>query len=155
MTEVFGRPIAGDIPNYNANELPDQKPDIEFLELLDAVLGQPGVESVKWNQYTPYFNDGDACTFGVGEMYVKLVGIDEEVGDYDDGYLSSFDLGYEGYATELAKARTGTDLKAIQAAMRELDNTAYFEIFLRKTFGDPSKVVATKEGFDVEFCEHD
>lgn len=26
----------------------------------------PELQSVSWTQYTPYFNDGDACTFGIG-----------------------------------------------------------------------------------------
>lgn len=42
----------------------------------------PEVESVFWTQYTPYFNDGDACEFGVHDKCYILVG-DEDVDDYE------------------------------------------------------------------------
>lgn len=32
----------------------------------------PEVESVLWRQYTPYFNDGDTCTFDVHDICVEL-----------------------------------------------------------------------------------
>lgn len=34
------------------------KESVPLLETLD-------IESYSWTQYTPYFNDGDACVFGV------------------------------------------------------------------------------------------
>jgi hypothetical protein len=34
----------------------------------------PEAEAVVWTQYTPYFNDGDACTFSVGDMELKVDG---------------------------------------------------------------------------------
>lgn len=38
--------------------------------------------SLRWTQYTPHFNDGDACTFGVNEAYVvrDVVAPDDEPG---------------------------------------------------------------------------
>ena len=36
----------------------------EFKEFFKKV---PEVKVIKWAQYTPYFNDGDACIFGVNE----------------------------------------------------------------------------------------
>jgi hypothetical protein len=32
----------------------------------------PGVYSVSWQQYTPYFCDGDACEFSSGHMYCEI-----------------------------------------------------------------------------------
>lgn len=29
------------------------------------------VKAFVWSQYTPYFNDGDACEFGVGDLYIN------------------------------------------------------------------------------------
>lgn len=32
----------------------------------------PQARAIVWTQYTPYFNDGDACTFSVNEMELKV-----------------------------------------------------------------------------------
>ena len=42
----------------------------------------PGYDRLVWTQYTPYFNDGDACTFGISDMY--LYEPDEEVENWPD-----------------------------------------------------------------------
>lgn len=44
----------------------------------------PDVEAVRWTQYTPYFNDGDACTFGVHDPGVQLKSatVDEDADEY-------------------------------------------------------------------------
>jgi hypothetical protein len=39
----------------------------------------PDVAGIRWTQYTPHFNDGEPCTFGVNEPDLLLVG-----GDPDD-----------------------------------------------------------------------
>src|SRR5579885_1156121 len=38
----------------------------------------PVVEAIYWEQYTPYFNDGDACYFGVNDMWLKFNRTDEQ-----------------------------------------------------------------------------
>jgi hypothetical protein len=81
---LAGRPIEGEITTgYEAKE---QHPESEFTEALDKLLGMEGVESVRWTQYTPYFNDGEPCVFGANDCYVKLAGADEEAGDDGDGF---------------------------------------------------------------------
>ena len=44
------------------------------------------VECIFWTQYTPYFNDGEACTFSVNEVFLKLKD-DEEADDYEGSEL--------------------------------------------------------------------
>jgi hypothetical protein len=44
----------------------------------------PKAKAISWTQYTPYFNDGDACTFGVNDPFVLT---EEELEDgitYED-----------------------------------------------------------------------
>jgi hypothetical protein len=36
----------------------------------DLFERHPNIESVKWNQYTPYFNDRDTCKFNVHYDYL-------------------------------------------------------------------------------------
>lgn len=56
-----------------------------FSEGAAAMFEQaPEIESVFWTQYTPYFNDGYTCYFGVGDVYFTLKG--EECEECDEGY---------------------------------------------------------------------
>ena len=50
----------------------------------------PDVDSVFWTQYTPYFNDGESCTFSVGDIYFTLAD-DTGADDYEGSYLYSED----------------------------------------------------------------
>lgn len=54
--------------------------------LTDAVAQlfdkHPIVEKIFWTQYTPYFNDGDACEFSRHDIFFTLVG-DEDACDYE------------------------------------------------------------------------
>jgi hypothetical protein len=50
----------------------------------------PKITAVRWRQYTPYFNDGDPCTFGVGEFTYKIDGKLDDGGDYEDGFYSTW-----------------------------------------------------------------
>ena len=43
-----------------------------FKKGLQEVFDEfPDIEFISWTQYTPYFNDGDECTFRVGEAYIN------------------------------------------------------------------------------------
>lgn len=75
MTKTLGgRPINGHA-GFHATLPKDQAPIEEFVTALDALLAFPEVEAVRWEQYTPYFNDGDACEFRIYDASVKLVGV--------------------------------------------------------------------------------
>jgi len=44
----------------------------------------PSLESFGWTQYTPYFNDGDVCTFRVRACDETVYLNDKRAYDYDD-----------------------------------------------------------------------
>ena len=153
MTNVLGRPVTGDL---TTNSSPyDQKPGEEFLPLLDAILELDNVESIRWTQYTPYFNDGDPCMFGTGELFVKLVDGDDTAGDEEDGYISAYDMTehLHGYGNP---PTINPGCEDVYAAMKALnDQFGHFEDFLIVSFGDHAQVTATSDGFDIAFYEHD
>lgn len=105
MIELLGRPILGDIQHYSTKNQVEPRPISELVDALDALLAFPEVESVRWEQYTPYFNDGDVCEFGIGDVYIKFIGQDSG-GDRDDGFSSNgksyppgyYDTHYDRYA---------------------------------------------------------
>lgn len=188
---IAGRPIHGKISHYGS-EPSHQKPLSEFLEALDALLAFPEVEAVRWHQYTPYFNDGEACEFSIYEAHVKFAG-DDDSGESEDGFRDASGVYPPGYwetherkhstsqwngvtrrydyvvvAGDPNKAEAsykdldyyvnGVLRKDIEAAHEAFNNAvgsgAHY-VDLRKHFGDPAEVTATREGFDVEFYDHD
>lgn len=58
----------------------------EFEAALAAVLRHEEVVGVAWNQYTPYWNDGEPCTFRIGEVSFcfKDVVLDKDEDSYFD-----------------------------------------------------------------------
>lgn len=73
----------------------------EFFEM------HPGVRAIVWTQYTPHFNDGDACTFSVNEfeLHADLTKVAADVKKYvkkearsaydsDDDDSDPFDVPY-------------------------------------------------------------
>lgn len=51
----------------------------------------PTVAKIAWTQYTPYFNDGDECVFGVNDWEIFST---EEVEDENSSLNSDYDGGY-------------------------------------------------------------
>lgn len=97
----------------------------------------PKLEAVKWTQYTPYFNDGDTCEFGVNDHECKFVGSD------GFAWVPTYE-GATGAPDEISAAR----------AIAEIFKGMYDED-LKAVFGDHVKVIANRDGFDVEGYEHD
>jgi hypothetical protein len=142
MTEVLGRPVRGTVTRHGRRRSPQWEPE-KFIELLDGVLTLPGVAAVKWDQYTPYFNDGDPCEFGIGEFYVRLDGIDEDAGEQGNGFLYSWD-------DEL------DERPDVKTALHTLAHASgHFEEFLEESFGDHAEITANATGFSIETCSHD
>src|SRR6478736_1430716 len=106
--KITGRSIEGDITSGRRHRTP-QLGAQEFLAAIDKVLALPNVDSLRWRQYTPYFNDGEPCEFDVHEVGAKVVGGEEDGGDYSDGYFGSWELSYYKVA--------GTE--ELQAALKE------------------------------------
>ena len=124
----------------------------EFKEFFKKV---PEVKVIKWAQYTPYFNDGDACVFGVYEPVFSNAEGDEvfEVsswGEYEGEQEGIFAFqGTYGLPTELQERK-----KQI-AEMSELITDPDMEEVLGATFGDHVVVTVTAKGIDVDGYDHD
>jgi hypothetical protein len=151
---------------------------------LVAPLFEFPVEAVRWTQYTPYFNDGDPCEFGVHEPYVKITGLDDE-GDYGDGFIDSWSLTYRlapfpegGYrnrsAAEIDKYRrqheerrqealqnlpegfTADSMQTFADAMTEVSKTLQAATdFMEAAFGDHVQITVTRNGIEVDEYSHD
>lgn len=136
----------------------------------DFFKKHPEVNSVKWVQYTPYFNDGDSCTFGVGESEVKanldelepdvkektLKYSDEDSYNYGEGCLISVlkDIGVTTKWNEKTRDLTENEQSIIDD-WEHVDEIFGLEDVLLGTFGDHSMITATAKGFDVEVYDHE
>jgi hypothetical protein len=113
----------------------------------------PEITAVRWQQYTPYFNDGDACLFNVYDFEFSMdpkVEFDSEgsddretddVSDVSKGFLSI-------YSDQFPKDLKST-CKEFEKHMHGHD-----EVY-EAAFGDHCKVMITPTDITVEAYEHD
>lgn len=159
----LGRKITGDVSHRYVRRIVEQHDPQEFLDAIDAALSVPGVEAVRWEQYTPYFNDGDPCYFSTRELRAQIEGLEGEDTDYGDGFYCGYELSDWGpgatYDERMANAIYEVDGVNTEAAYRALSDIGsiidHHQSILQQKFGDPALITATKDGFDVDFYEHD
>lgn len=126
----------------------------DFSPLVSELLKESKViEFIRWNQYTPYFNDGDECTFSSNTDYLEVNGIDE----YDDN---------QGALTVLRKRvyENGKWIDNVNADPYEISILEGVKSFLssipdefyKDLFGDHMRVTVYKNGnIETEEYEHD
>lgn len=96
----------------------------------------PELTSFSWSQYTPYFNDGDVCTFQCNVDYPTLTFTDETEVNTNMG---------EGDAESRSK-----EIEAVRSFLGQFDNVDY-----ETMFEDHVTVTITREGkITVEDYEH-
>lgn len=130
----------------------------------------PGITALKWTQYTPYFNDGDECVFGVNDVYFTNAPADElenvtAWGEYegeDESVWVSQNIahvlnsGSKYYQEEAAKIRAagGVDEDSCNFIDKMISSNEMEEI-MKEMFGDHVVITATRDGFEVTDYEHD
>lgn len=136
----------------------------EFFDL------NPGVKCVVWTQYTPYFNDGDTCEFGVnnptfsnaeGSDVYNVTGWGEYDGETEGvwatdniSYVMNSDRDYYKETCDLILAGEKVDVDSC-SNFSDMVLSNPMEDVMYAMFGDHVKIIATREGFDVEEYEHD
>ena len=111
---------------------------VEFEKEAKSLLDEMNIDSFTWQQYTPYFNDGDACVFGVYADDPKINGMDYyEAGDY----VAYNDPRYE----------------EMQAPYRRIVKfvNEFSEEDLLFMFGDHVEVTVSRDGIEVDDYDHD
>jgi hypothetical protein len=174
MTEksILGRPITGDVSNYNYRKPVAQKGPEEFLQMFDEFFEQhPECIYIRWAQGTPGFNDGEPCTFDIHETRFGFN--DPEEDDEEDSYNNDEreygdetysasnlkrwvweDSGYSKYRIEYDKTFNGVLFtEEVVEQYSKFGVGDEFEDLLNEKFGDPAEVTATRDGFHVEYYE--
>jgi hypothetical protein len=129
--------------------------------------GNPAITAVVWTQYTPYFNDGDTCEFGVNSPTFTNAPDPENVrwGEYDGdeedvfavenmAYTMKSDSHYYKEDQEAIAKAGGVDVDSCEAFERMICSTAMEDV-MQAMFGDHVQVIATREGFEVNDYDHD
>jgi hypothetical protein len=133
-----------------------EKSKAMFTSVASKVFAaHPKLESFGWRQYTPYFNDGEECTFSAHTSEPDINGVDgyeanfesKTVTDYDSKDASGKYQQKENpdYNPELAEAQ-----KTVIAFLNEMDDSV-----LRDMFGDHVRVLVTPGGTEVDEYDHD
>lgn len=94
----------------------------------------PNIEAVRWTQYTPYFNDGDPCVFGLHGVECQIKGSE----DFQDEY----DIRKE----HPAEAKALSNLEGLLSSAEDV---------LETVLGDHSRITVTGDKVDIEEYDHD
>ena len=142
------------------NELQKRTADI-FLSSFKVLFEEnPKLKSFGWTQYTPYFNDGDTCTFSANTDYLYINGEHEDDADWSQekkviswGTYNRDKRVYEGrieqdnpnYIPELANA----------SAKVKKFLSVFDDEFYKRQFGDHVKITISENGITTDDYEHD
>ena len=132
-----------------------------FTEMTKVIFEEhPKIKSFGWNQYTPYFNDGETCTFSANVDYIYINGTCVDDSDWvSEKIITNYGTWnrekkvYEG-RTEIPNLNYDSEL------VKSTDNIIEFlrnfdEDFFMSQFGDHAEVTVTLEGVSVDEYEHD
>jgi len=107
----------------------------------------PELESFSWTQYTPYFNDGDSCDFGV-------VGIDQ-INGWEEYDSEEWEEEVHRLEAKNGKYRhiEGPLYPAYQEAQKLVRSLP--EDLLESILGDHIRVTVTRKSIETEEYSHD
>lgn len=148
----------------------------KFNEITKSFFNEcPEVKALVWSQYTPYFNDGEACVFSINEVYAIVAGFDpDELLDpyeYEYGEDGAETLTYgkdlEDTLARFSNYSWGVD-KVKKITEQESKYPGYFEKagrmislineneeLMETMFGDHAAVYLMKDRVIVEEYSHD
>jgi hypothetical protein len=146
-TNFLGIEVKGDITRGDKRTA--QRPLSDLEPLIRAVLDDPTIKAFGWTQYTPYYSDGEPCTFGVQTPWF-LTTADPEPDDVDKLY----DYEIHIYSDHPSLGRAGERFRRVQALSEAIDGGA-FEYVLLEAFGDHAEVIVRASGITVDYYSHD
>lgn len=143
---------------------------VAFADISKALFEQfPGLLAFEWTQYTPFFNDGDECNFGVnseGNIFIQL-----SDGTTHPESLEEFNSGYDEYSYYDWRDEYVSGKEPLPDYYSNLKNDLWvFEASkltsklvndidpdtLRTLFGDHVRITVLRDGtVDVEDYEHE
>lgn len=137
----------------------------EFNSFFEAM---PRLKAFRWAQYTPYFNDGDECTFRIGEprFSVSDLNKDDEEETWEDEWQDDDDDGEELGFSEISSFRyaiergekhfnlpTSVEMSVMKGIVDIIEDN---EDTLRYVFDDHQQITVYRDGkVTVEDYDHE
>jgi len=163
----LGIPVQGDITR--GSDRVEQKPIEELQPILQAVLDDPTIVEFGWRQYTPYFNDGEPCTFSAHGTWVRTNADADADADEDElemwGHRSLGKVTTEWADVDPETRRRGVVSETYEGpdrarfdrckALEKAVEGGHFEHVLLDAFGDHANITVRRDGIEVEFYDHD
>ena len=116
-----------------------QKAQAGLMACLKELFEQhPEVKKIQFTAYTPYWNDGEECTYWCNASSADIN--NSEYDDEDD----------EDDEDEILPKVSSQVRDIFQDALNQLDDDTWFDIV-----GDHALVTITPEGIDVQEYEHE
>ena len=128
----------------------------------------PELTAIKWNQYTPYFNDGEPCEFRVGSPvftnapdYTNVYTYGEYDGEYameaeeTDGEENPVLVWLYGDDCYSSDRHMPPEYAPVFNAFESILSDSSFESVLKAMFDDHVTVTITRDGIDVEDYDHE
>lgn len=117
-------------------------------QLAPIFAARPDMRAIRWEQSTPYFNDGNPCVFEVGVFYFDLgkftqEEIDEECLCDDAAFATSYDLNPNRDA-EYRSDEYKAGWTQVQELLQPL--TSIPEQLMERIFGNNRQITITREG---------
>lgn len=130
-----------------------QKAQERFKEVFKQFWEEnPGINCVVWTQYAPYFNDGDPCEFSVHYPTFSNATDVDDINDINWGEYDGNSEGiwaYEDYSIKKLKDKTGVNEESVKLLASFIESTS-MEKVLETMFGSDNRIVATRQGFEVQ-----
>jgi hypothetical protein len=128
----------------------------------------PFVTQVRWVQYTPYFNDGEPCEFGVHdpelELSASFLEKHKELSVGAPDYRNIFDEDEDDEGNEIIPRfmstysfdkEDGKKYPELNDAVKAIRDLFEAEDILKHVFGEHAIVNATPERINYEEYDHD
>lgn len=123
----------------------------------------PTVDAIQWQQYAPYFNDGDPCVFGIHGFFYRPTG-QTEGGEDDEGFEYYTDYGWkyadepfegDGHDYHAGQRKVAVETRAELKILNDLIESPAMTDVLEAVFGDGVQITATAEALTVDEYDHD
>ena len=113
---------------------------------IKIIFEKTQVKAIYWTQYTPYFNDGEECTFEIHSILVST----DTLSTFDEDEKSS-----NTYAIDYLDSKVFSDyeIELISNLVRILQDEDIAEV-LKFSFGDHVAITATEEGISIQDHNH-
>lgn len=144
------------VENYNNlkklyKEKAEEALKIDSLELFNKY---PNLKTIRWTQYTPHFNDGEPCVFGVNEIIFSDLDSSFNINKIWEIKYSNWDEEDEEILEVLKQNKVG-QLDLNNDFEKFNNNILETEPMWADIFGDGVEIVITRSGIEIQEYEHD